>query len=166
LVLLVLVLVGSAIRRLWLYERTFGWTVTRLHAGVFELWLGVTLVVVGAAWLLRRSDRAPRLVIGSAALTLLLLGWSGPDAVVASGNVDRYLSTGTLDTDYVTRLSADAVPALSRLPEPMRTCVLYGFTVRPAPWYATNLGRVRAAAVLTTLRPIPPDANSCLTGDR
>ena len=159
LLVLVLVLVGSALRRLWLYEQTFGWTVLRLEVGAFELWLGLMLVGSAAAWLTRRTASLPRLVAGGAGLGLLVLALAGPDAVVASWNVDRYQRTGRFDVAYAARLSDDAVPALARLPHDLRSCVL----ARPAtaaPWYAANVSRIRAGAVLRTLRPLP-DRSAC-----
>lgn len=151
LLVLVLVLVGSALRRLWLYEEAFGWTVLRLNVGVFELWLGAVILLAGVAWLVRRTAAVPRLVVASAAAVLLGLGLAGPDAVVASWNVDRFERTEKIDLDYARRLSDDAVPALARLPEPKRSCALAGRSTDPAPWYAVNLSRLRAQAVLRSL---------------
>jgi hypothetical protein len=164
---LVLVLVASAIRRLWLYEQAFGWTVLRLNVGAFEIWLAVMLVLVGVAWLARRGAWVPRLVIGSAGAALALLGMIGPDAVVASWNVDRYLSScrsdcqqlqdGKFDADYARRLSADAVPALLRLPASVRACVLAGRGTDLPPWYAANISRIRAAAALRSIPALPTE---------
>ena len=72
------------LRRLWLYQGEYGWTVTRLNGGAFELWVVLLLIAVGVAWLLRRTDLLPRLTAGSAGLGLLAVtspdllhrGWS------------------------------------------------------------------------------------------
>ena len=40
--------------------------------------------------------------------------------------MQRYAETGRIDLDYLRGLSADAVPALDRLPEPLRSCALAG----------------------------------------
>jgi hypothetical protein len=158
LLLLVLVLVGSALRRLWLYEEAFGWTVLRLNVGVFELWLGVVILLAGVAWLVRRTAAVPRLVVASAAAVLLGLGLASPDAVVGSWNVDRFERTGKIDLDYARRLSDDAVPALARLTEPQRSCALAYHRMDPAPWYAVNVSRLRARAVL---RSLPAPSTPC-----
>lgn len=150
LLLLTLLLAGSALRRLWLYQDAFGWTVTRLNAGAFELWTGSGLVAVGLAWLLRRTDLLPRLGVGSAGLGLLVLTLAGPDALVAAADVRRYERTGSIDTAYLSRLSADAVPALADLPEPVRRCALPTVDDDDA-WYTWNLSRFRAHRILRTL---------------
>ncbi len=148
LVVLALGVVASALRRLWLYEQAYGWTVLRLCVAGFELWLAVVLVLVGAAWAARRTALVPRGVAVSAAAALLVLALAGPDALVARWNVDRLRHTGTLDVAYLSALSADAVPELVCLPEPYRTQVLAGRRVERSPWYAANLARFRARAAL------------------
>ena len=79
---------------------------------------------------------------------------------VADRNVDRYLATVKLDVGYLQALSADAVPAVERLPEPVRSCVLLGMSggfdgsAGPANaggvvgFSGWNLGRARAADLL------------------
>jgi hypothetical protein len=101
----------------------------------------------------------PRFVIGSAGLGLLVVAMAGPDALAAGANVDRFertLSTegvGKIDTIYLSSLSADAVPALDRLPEPERSCALAGHAVTHDPWFGWNLSRSRANDVLRTRPP-------------
>jgi hypothetical protein len=155
LLLLALLLAGSALRRLWLYQDAYGWTVTRLNAGAFELWVAVVLLGVGVGWLLRRTDLVPRFLAGSAGLGLLVLSLLGPDALVASADVDRYQVSGQIDADYLSLLSADAVPALDRLPEPLRSCVLADQRPADDPWAGWNLSRSRADAVLRSHPPAP-----------
>jgi signal transduction histidine kinase len=150
---LTLLLVVSALRRLWLYEQAYGWTVARITAGVFEIWLGVVLVAVAALWLVRRTAWSAVVVVGSAAVVLLALGLAGPDAMAASWNVDRYERTGEIDPDYLGTLSDDAVPALDRLPAGLRGCILAGRVPRHDPWYAANVARIRAASRLPVTVP-------------
>jgi two-component system sensor histidine kinase BaeS len=161
----VLVVVASALRRLELYQEHFGWTVLRLDVVVFEVWLACVIIGTGVAWATRRTAVLGRAVPVAAGVVLLLLGLAGPDAVVASWNVDRYQRSGKIDTSYLRGLSDDAVPALSRLPEPLRTCVLAGREAS-APWYAVNVSRVRARQVLESLGgPFPPDRDDrCPSG--
>ncbi len=152
LVALLLGVVASAIRRLWLYEQASGWTVARLQAAAFELWLGAILLLLAAAWLVRRTDLLPRAVALTAGLGLLVLSILSPDALVANWNVERYRNTGRIDTYYLAGLSADAVPALSRLPEPLRTEALlhHGLeaSLQQDAWLSWNLARWRAARIL------------------
>jgi hypothetical protein len=156
---LLLILVASAIRRLWLYEQVFGWTVLRVDVGAFEIWLGLVVLLSTLAWTTGRASAVPRLVLGSAAACLLALASAGPDALVASWNVDRYQHTGRIDVGYLRRLSDDAAPALSRLPAPLSDCVLSRSDPSPAPWYSANLSRARAAAVRpASSAPVPDGA--------
>lgn len=147
--LLALVVVASALHRLHLYEDAFGYTRLRLFMNVFEAWLGGLVGLVLLAGLRLRARWLPRAVVATAAVALLGLAVADPDALVAQHNVDRFAATGKVDTAYLQGLSADAVPAVDRLPEPLRSCVLSG--MRPvgrdglAGW---NLGRSRARALL------------------
>ena len=139
---LTLLLTASALRRLWLYEQAYGWTVTRIVAGWFEIWLAVVVLLVAVLWATFRGSWTPRAVMGSAAAGLLALALAGPDALAAQGNVERYRRTGSIDVAYLSRLSDDAVPALRSLPEPARGQVLSRADSAPAPWYAVNLSRL------------------------
>jgi hypothetical protein len=76
--------------------------------------------------------------------TLLGLALLNPDGYVAGRNVDRYLETGKADWSYLAGLSADAVPALERLPADAARCVLGSDTESHDDWLEWNLGRARA----------------------
>jgi hypothetical protein len=162
LLVLALLLGVSALRRLWLYQDASGWTVTRLNAGAFEIWVAIVLVGVAVGWALRRPDLLPRFLVGSAALGLLAMGLAGPDALVAAANVERFEQVQKIDTEYLSRLSADAVPALYRLPEPERSCALAGRSIANDPWFGWNFARSRADRLLRS----HPAAESVRDGDR
>ncbi|MET7875380.1 DUF4153 domain-containing protein [Micromonospora profundi] len=150
LTVLSLVVVASALYRMQVYADAYGATRLRLFVATVELWLGLLFVLVAVAVARLRADWLPRLVIGTAVLALLGLALVNPDRLIADRNVDRYLETGRLDVSYLSGLSADAVPALDRLPEPMRTCAL-GQIAAELPqdgFWATNLGREEARRVL------------------
>ncbi|MDG4835784.1 DUF4173 domain-containing protein [Micromonospora sp. WMMD967] len=141
-----LVIVASALYRMQVYTDAYGATRLRLVVATIELWLGLLFVLVGVAVVRLRADWLPRLVIGTAVLALLGLALVNPDRLIAERNVDRYLQTGRVDIDYLSGLSEDAVPALVRLPEPMRGCALRQLATelpRDGLW-GTNLGRERA----------------------
>ncbi|MGC4814052.1 DUF4153 domain-containing protein [Micromonospora sp. DT228] len=151
-----LVVVASALYRMQVYADAYGATRLRLFVTTVELWLGLLFVLVGVAVVRLRAAWLPRLVVGTAVLALLGLALVNPDRLIADRNVDRYLETGRLDVSYLSGLSADAVPALTRLPEPMRVCALGQIAAelpRDGLWEA-NLGRERArrdlAAIPTT----------------
>ncbi len=146
---LALVIVASALYRLHLYEEAFGFTRLRLFMNAFETWLGAVVVLVMAAGVRLRAAWLTRSLVASAAVGLLVLGAVDPDRFVAQRNIDRYRATGRLDVGYLQELSADAVPAVDRLPEPVRSCVLAGMTsAGPAGLAGWNLGRSRAADLL------------------
>ncbi|WTB13616.1 DUF4173 domain-containing protein [Streptomyces sp. NBC_00829] len=149
--LLTLVVVASALRRMDLYVDAYGLTRLRTSVAAMELWLGLVILLIMAAgvfgvkWL-------PRAVAASAAGAVLVFGVLSPDGMVAERNVERYQRTGKIDVGYFQELSADAVPALDRLPEPLRSCALAGIAKNLAdedkPWYATSWGESRARRIL------------------
>ncbi|WLQ63735.1 DUF4153 domain-containing protein [Streptomyces glycanivorans] len=148
---LTLVVVASALRRMDLYVDAFGLTRLRISVAAVELWLGVVLVLILAAGVFG-ARLLPRAVVGSAAVGVLAFGLISPDGLIAEQNVQRHRSGGTIDIEYLKGLSADAVPALNELPEPLRSCALENFqrdfALPDAPWYVTSWGEARAREVI------------------
>lgn len=147
---LTLVIVGSALHRLDLYDDAYGLTRPRLAAETVTLGLGVLFVVVLAAGVLPalRAHFGPIVLYGAAA-GLLAFSMSNPDRRIAERNVAHWRDTGRLDVAYASGLSADAAPVLAHLPLPLRERVLTPLESRLAeaePWYAWNLSRSRARA--------------------
>ena len=95
-------------------------------------------------------------------VALLSLAAINPDGFIADRNVARFEATGKIDVAYLQQLSADAVPALDRLREPMRSCSLHGIAVTEdggiAGW---NFGRDRARSLLAD-RPLKA-SSACST---
>ncbi len=110
----VIVMLISAFQRLALYEWTFGFTQLRVAVHVFMVWMGVTLAwYVIALWV-----RPDRFAIGALVCLfgfVLSLNLLNPDAFIVRKNLERYQAVGHLDLDYLTELSADAVPHLIEL---------------------------------------------------
>jgi Domain of unknown function (DUF4153) len=151
---LTIVVVASALHRLGAYEDAFGLTRSRLAAEAAAWGLAALFLLVVAALLLdlvrRRLDAV---VLYSAAVGLLAFSLSSPDARIAQRNVHRWQTTGLIDLAYARGLSADAVPALDRLPEPLRGKVLAPYEVRLAraePLGSANLSRRRARSLLAS----------------
>ncbi|MFJ6509799.1 DUF4153 domain-containing protein [Streptomyces sp. NPDC091406] len=162
---LTLVVVASALRRMDLYVDEYGLTRLRISVAAMELWLGVVLVLILAAGVFG-ARFLPRAIAVSAAAGVLAFGLLSPDGLIAEQNVQRFedgKSTG-IDIDYVKDLSADAVPALDRLPEPERSCALRIIQNEvlhsDAPWYATSWGEARAKEILEK-RPVLGDGRAC-----
>ncbi|MET9585952.1 DUF4153 domain-containing protein [Streptomyces sp. NPDC006539] len=149
--LLTLVVVASALRRMELYVDAYGLTRLRISVAAVELWLGVVLILIMAAGVFG-AKLLPRAVAASAAVGVLVFGLVSPDGLIAEQNVQRYRNDHGIDIDYLRGLSADAVPALDTLPEPLRSCALgeiqRTLRVSDAPWYATSWGEARARDIL------------------
>lgn len=156
---LALVVVASALSRMWAYEQAYGFTQLRLLVSVCEVWLGVVFVfvIVAGVRLHIHAMWLPRAVVGTAVVALLGIAALNPDRFIAEQNLIRYEKTGNIDLDYLSQLSADAVPVLDRLPEPQRTCVLVDIDADldrtgPDDWHGWNLGRTQARATLADYR--------------
>lgn len=138
------VVVISAIHRMWLYQQAYGFSVQRVMVVAIESWLGVVFVLVAVAGVGMTGRWLPRAVLVTGAMTLLVVAAVNPERLIAERNVDRYERTGSLDSDYLLSLSTDVEPALARLPEPMRQCARYRDEAQD-PWYAFNLSRATAS---------------------
>ncbi|GCE75828.1 DUF4153 domain-containing protein [Cellulomonas biazotea] len=134
----------SALRRLDLYVDAFGLTRLRTTVALAEVVMGLVLVlllVAGARWRGGWLPRAVVAVVGGAALALVVLD---PDALIVRHNTTADLDV-PLDVAYLQGLSADAVPAMDAVDEPLRSCLLGGATVdEPEGGFGWNLARQRA----------------------
>jgi hypothetical protein len=160
LVALVLVLLVSALDRMRLYRDVFGLTEARLYATAFLVWLGVVCAWAGATLLRGRPAHFALGTVASAWVAVLALDALDPDARIVRTNVARAEAGRAFDVGYVTRLSADAVPALvdAALPLVVRRgdqaerCAL-AHALRRAraqadaghDWRTANVARARAA---------------------
>jgi hypothetical protein len=153
-IVLTLVIVAVALRRLGIYQDAYGLTMLRLYSSVFAVWIGVVLVLAGCGLAGVAAGRAWLFGAAMVAGLALLLGLNivNPEAMVVRHNVDRAVKTQKVDPGYLAELSDDAVPALvralPRLPEPARSEVLgavCGDVQEPADgWAAANASRRRA----------------------
>ena len=147
---LTLVVVASALRRMELYVDAYGLTRLRISVAGVELWLGLLIVLIMAAGILG-NRWLPRAVVAVTAAGVLAFGLASPDALIADQQVGRSQNAEDIDLQYLRGLSADAVPALDRLPEPQRSCALEVIErgLRDGePWYATSLSEARARTIL------------------
>jgi hypothetical protein len=160
----VLLLLGSALRRVWLYEAAYGFTTARLYARFYMYAVAVGLFMLSlevasdfdAGRLFRRAAAAATI------LFIALIYWNH-EGWIASRNMDRFASTGKLDVAYLTReLSPDAIPAIAErlpsLPEPLRSNIRRAVRERYAArlrdegrqrtWFEWNLASSRAQQAL------------------
>ena len=154
----VLLLLGSAFRRVWLYEAAYGFTTARLYAQVYmsAVAVGLAMLALEVAGDFDAGRLFRRAAVAVTILFIALIYWNH-EAWIASRNMDRFASTGKLDVAYLTReLSPDAIPAIAErlpsLPEPMRSDVRravqerYAESIegRPRSWFEWNLASSRA----------------------
>jgi hypothetical protein len=152
--LLTLVVLASALRRLGLYEQAFGATRLRLLAHAGLLWLGAVFALVLLAGVLRRGALLPRALIVVSACGALGFAAINPDGRIAARNADRYAATGRIDVGYLQTLSADAGPAIARLPRALAACASFPLRSdlrRDDGLAGANLGRTRARAALARM---------------
>jgi two-component system, OmpR family, sensor histidine kinase BaeS len=161
---LTLAVVASALYRMSLYQDAFGYTVLRVFVDGFELWLGLVVVFLLAAGVKLSGWWVPRAVLVSAAVFALGSAAMNPDAWVAARNIDRFDAGKSLDTAYLSTLSADATPVIvERLPSELAACVTTGWSGTPFEtddWLAWNLGRSRAATARDQLAAAGPAPTS------
>jgi hypothetical protein len=116
-----MVVIASALYRMYTYAETYGLTRMRVWIFTVELWLAVLFaLVIVCCWKLR-AGWLPRAVLGSGALALLGLAAANPDALIARYNIEH---EHRLDIDYLRTLSYDAVPEFNALNEEDRECAL------------------------------------------
>lgn len=115
LILMTLVMLVSAHRRLSLYEDAYGYTHLRVVSHVFIVWLGMLFLILIADLL----KVYPQLFwMGGAAVAVgfwVSLNIMNLDALIAERNIERYTRTDKLDTVYLFSLSDDAIPAMIQL---------------------------------------------------
>ena len=158
----VLLLLGSAFRRVLLYEAAYGFTTARLYAQVYMCAVAAGLVMLSLE-VAREFDAGRLFRRAAAAATILfiaLIYWNH-EAWIARRNMDRFASTGKLDILYLAReLSPDAIPAIAErlpsLPEPVRSELRRAVRERnaarkdrrPRAWFEWNLASSRARRAL------------------
>ncbi|MFB9181483.1 DUF4153 domain-containing protein [Dactylosporangium sucinum] len=145
-----LVIVGSAVKRMDVYEEAYGYTRLRVFVTAFELWLGALFVLVMIGGLARRARWLPRVAVALWVVTLLGLAGLNPDRFIAAGNVQR-VAANNADVWYLSTLSADAVPELRKLPAGARECALSAISrdlyYDRDDWRGWNLAREQAREV-------------------
>lgn len=153
---LTVVILASALHRLGLYTDVYGLTRLRASVQAAILWLGAVFALVLAAGAMRLARRPggwlPRALLAVTGAGLVAFAVWNPDLRVAETQI-AVRGVDRLDADYLGDLGAEAVPALDRLPEPLRTCVLAEVVRvndldRPDPWNGWNLARARAREIL------------------
>ncbi len=159
-VVLLLVILASALSRMWLYVDQCGLTELRLYTTAFMAWLGIVFVWFTLTVLRgRRAGFASGAALAAFAI-VLGLHVLNPDATIVRTNLHWAAKGHPLDAAYTSSLSADAVPdlvrALPRLTPDAQKTVLWRITPqwsRPnQDWRKWNWGRAGAASSVYRLR--------------
>jgi uncharacterized membrane protein YidH (DUF202 family) len=131
LVALSLVVVASAVYRMWLYMNELGWTRERLFFGAVELFLGFVFLLVLLAGIKLRAAWFTRAVIASFAVLLVAIAAINPERYIARQNIERFERLRdtpgymkTFDLGYLQWLTSDAIDELVKMDEPYRSCAL------------------------------------------
>jgi len=107
--LLTILIIASALVRLWLYTDEFGQTTLRWYCTAFAWMLAGVFFIVAVGHHRRFEARLPLALAVIAAASLLAVNVINPEARVAQHNLERTDAVDTLDAEYLTRLSADRV---------------------------------------------------------
>lgn len=136
-VVLLLILLMSAFHRMILYLHSYGLTELRFYTTAFMIWLALLTLWFAMTALTGRRDRFAfgALVAGFVAIALLHV--VNPDACIARTDLARAQIGNGPDMEYLTSLSADAIPTL--------VPVLFASTGDPS-------GRIRHTAALFLAR--------------
>ena len=141
---LTLVVVGSALYRMHLYQEAYGFTQLRLLVDVFEGWLGVLVLAVAVAGLVRWGVWLPRFALSAA--WSRCSGW--PRSTRTRGSPSA-TSTGTPTPAGSTGTSCATSPPTPYLcstgaPRPRSCCGMPRYWSQDDDWLSWNLGRSRA----------------------
>ncbi|WP_285645046.1 DUF4153 domain-containing protein [Lentzea sp. NBRC 102530] len=171
LAVLTLVIVASALSRMWFYQQAYGWTVLRLLVASCEVWLAVVYLMVIAGGISLRAKWLPKAVVATGVAFFLAVVAMNPERVVADYNVSRFEATQKIDTYYLSQLSEDAVPALVRLPAQERSCALQYIKNRKTAvvekdWREWNLARHQAEKSLESVAVTEVTCEDAYSGER
>lgn len=108
----VLVILGSALQRLLLYEQAYGFTRLRTYTLIFIPWLALLLLAAIGLELGRRGGRFGLALLIAIAGFGLTVGALNVDGFIARQNIERGLRGEEFDRAYLGELSSDAVPVM------------------------------------------------------
>lgn len=139
-------IVATALYRMSLYVAAYGLTELRILATTGEIVMGLIVLMVMAAGVRWHGGWLPVAIVQLSAVAMLGLALANPEAMIVRYNAQA--AEVPLDLHHLGMLSADAVPAIAALDEPLRSCVLgqQDVQVDPSVW-GWNLGRARAVGL-------------------
>ncbi len=158
---LVLVILGSALMRMGLYQTEFGQSELRLYVTVFMGWLGTVCAIFAATVLSGKRQRFAFASYLSGVAILLGINLANPDALIQTSNmalsklrpqdIGLVLNSAPkiLDTTYALSLSSDGIPpmidAIEELPKAdakiLAKALLQKHAEKKSDWRLFNLSR-------------------------
>lgn len=158
---LVLVILGSALMRMGLYQTEFGQSELRLYVTVFMGWLGTVCAIFAATLLSGKRQRFAFASYLSGVAILLGINLANPDALIQTSNmalsklrpqdIGLVLNSAPkpLDTAYALSLSSDGIPpiidAIEELPKAdakiLAKALLQKHAEKKSDWRLFNLSR-------------------------
>lgn len=156
----VLIIMLSAHRRLGLYEQAYGFTALRLYSHLFIGLLAVVFTLLLVHILRERRENQFAFQVFLVLIAFLgITNLLNPDAFIARQNIQRFNRDGKVDLRYLTDLSEDAVPEISKLLESSNATLqngvardLYAQKQRldnhDRSWQSFNISRSRAKDIL------------------
>jgi hypothetical protein len=105
-------IMGSAVQRMLIYTETYGLTELRVYAVASLVLLAAVFVWLSVAVVRWRMDTFAPLALTLPVVAVVCLAFVNPDERIATTNLRRAAEGKPLDAEYLTGLSADAVPAI------------------------------------------------------
>ena len=107
----VILIMVSAFKRLFLYEEAYGFTTLRLYSHAFIIFLAIIFILLlYKIYKDKRENAFAFRAFVSIVVFLTVMNILNPDVFIARRNIERFATTGKLDTYYLSSLSDDAVP--------------------------------------------------------
>jgi hypothetical protein len=172
LVVLLLVMLFSAFKRLGLYEEVYGFSRLRTYTHVFLIWLGLLLIVTIALEILRKERMFTLAMLIASFGFAISLPILNVDTFIVNQNIQREIraqanNSTELDAQYFLDLSDDAVPTLvsayqsPSLPDSIRekvgaslACIRYqhGLDDRKLQWQSFHFATLNANTALASVQ--------------
>ncbi|URJ48019.1 DUF4173 domain-containing protein [Paenibacillus polymyxa] len=105
------VMLYSGYTRLVMYEEAYGYTYTRYLVHAFMIFLGLLLLIAAMRIHFRQLPLAKYYIV-LALVAYVVVNYVGIDIRIAENNLERYRTTSVIDKEYLSELSADAIPLL------------------------------------------------------
>ncbi|HZS60382.1 MAG TPA: DUF4173 domain-containing protein [Gemmatimonadaceae bacterium] len=160
-------LVASALHRIVIYQRDYGYTALRIWVTAYML-LVAGLLALAAYEVARPALIDVRRFVRRGALlattTLTVMVYGNPDAWVAQLELHRYQTTGKANISSLADLSADALPTLVTIAKTLPASCTSGLQLGIGPhrhWYEWSAREARARRALEGFSPMMNPLGEC-----